>query len=63
MYTGQRVFSQLLDFLPKREFNKCVRRYQSNYRVRKVSCFDQSRCIDIVGLGNGDSRILIQQIS
>ena len=26
MYTGQMVFSQLMDFLPKHEFNKCVRR-------------------------------------
>ena len=35
MYTGQMVFSQLTDFLPKHEFNQCVGRYQGNYRVRK----------------------------
>ena len=35
MYTGQMVFSQLMDFLPKDEFIKCVHRYQGNYRVRE----------------------------
>ena len=45
MYTGQIVFSQLMDFLPKHEFNQCVRRYQGNYRVRKFSCLDQFLCM------------------
>ncbi len=39
------IFSQLMDFLPKHEFDKCVRRYQGNYRVRKFSCLDQFRCM------------------
>ena len=45
MYTGQMIFSQLMDFLPKHEFDKCVRRYQGNYRMRKFSCLDQFRCM------------------
>ena len=45
MYTGQMIFSQLMDFLPKHEFDKCVRRYQGNYRVRKFSCLNQFRCM------------------
>ena len=45
MYTGQMVFSQLMDFLPKHEFNQCVRRYRGNYRVRKFSCLDQFLCM------------------
>ena len=45
MYSGRIVFSQLMDFLPKQEFNKCVRRYQGNYRVRRFSCFDQFLCM------------------
>ena len=45
MYTGQMIFSQLMDFLPKHEFDKCVRRYQGNYRVRKFSCLEQFRCM------------------
>lgn len=39
------IFSQLMDFLPKHEFDKCVRRYQGNYRMRKFSCLDQFRCM------------------
>ncbi len=35
MYTGRTVFSQLIDFLPRHEFSKCVRRYQGNYRDRR----------------------------
>ena len=45
MYSGRTVFSQLMDFLPRHEFNKCVRRYQGNYRVRKFTCFDQFLCM------------------
>jgi len=45
MYSGRIVFSQLMDFLPKHEFNKCVRRYQGNYQVRRFSCFDQFFCM------------------
>jgi len=45
MYWGRIVFSQLMDFFPKHEFNRCVRRYQGNYRVRRFSCFDQFLCM------------------
>jgi len=45
MHTGQIVFSQLMDFLPKHEFNKCVRRYKGNFKVRRFSCFDQFLCM------------------
>ena len=45
MHTGRIVFSQLIDFLPKREFHKCVRRYRGDYRTRTFSCFDQYLCM------------------
>jgi len=45
MYSGQIVFSQLMDFLPRHEFNKCVRHYHGNQRVRKFSCYDQFLCM------------------
>ncbi|GAH76297.1 unnamed protein product, partial [marine sediment metagenome] len=45
MYTGQLVFSQLMDFLPRHDFNACVRHYRGHYRVRKFSCFDQFLCM------------------
>lgn len=45
MHSGRLVFAQLLDFLPKHDFNTCVRRYRGNYRVRGFSCFDQFLCM------------------
>jgi len=45
MYTGRIVFSQLIDFLPKRKFDKCVRRYRGNYRIRIFSCYAQYLCM------------------
>jgi hypothetical protein len=45
MNTGRIVFTQLMDFLPTHEFNKCVRRYRGNYRVRKFLCLDQFLCM------------------
>ena len=41
MHSGRIVFAQLLDFLPRHEFNKCVLRHRGNRRVRRFSCFDQ----------------------
>ena len=45
MQTGRFVFSQLMDCLPKHEFNKCVVRYRGNHRVRSFSCYDQFLCM------------------
>ncbi len=45
MHAGRTVFSQLIDFLPKRECDKCVRRYRGNYKRRTFSCFDQYLCM------------------
>ena len=36
MHSGRIVFAQLLDFVPRFEFNKCVRRYRGNRRVSYV---------------------------
>lgn len=41
MHSGQLVFSQLMDFLPRHEFNTCVRRYRGHHRQRGFSCRDQ----------------------
>ena len=41
MYSGEVVFAQLMKFLPRHEFNQCVRRYQGDARVRGFSCRDQ----------------------
>ena len=45
MYVGQTVFSQLIDFLPKQQFDTCVRRYRGNHRIKTFSCFDQYLCM------------------
>ena len=41
MNEGRTVFAQLLDFLPKYEFDKCVARYHGNRRVRKLPAYEQ----------------------
>lgn len=41
MHEGRTIFSQILDWLPRYEFEKCVQRYRGNHRLRKLSCFDQ----------------------
>lgn len=41
MNSGKLVFAQLMDFLPRYEFNNCVRRYRGDYRMRDFSCRDQ----------------------
>lgn len=41
MYSGKLVFAQIMDFLPRHEFDKAVRRYCGNHRVRGFSCRDQ----------------------
>jgi hypothetical protein len=38
---GRTVFSQLLGFLPDREFRRCVARYSGDARPRGFSCWDQ----------------------
>lgn len=40
MNQGNTVFSQLMSFFPEYEFNKCVERYNGNYKVRTFRCRD-----------------------
>jgi hypothetical protein len=41
MNHGRTVFSQLIAFLPDREFRRCVRRYDGDSGLRGFSCWDQ----------------------
>lgn len=41
MNTGRTILSQLLDFISKYEFDKCVAKYNGNYRVRTFTCWEQ----------------------
>ncbi len=55
MNTGRMVFSQLLDFLPRHEFNRCVRRYRGNFHCRSLSCYDQFLCLAFAQLTGCES--------
>src|SRR5476649_557574 len=41
MHTGRYIFSQIIDFLPAREFRTIVEHYQGDYKSSKLSCWDQ----------------------
>jgi Domain of unknown function (DUF4372)/Transposase DDE domain len=41
MNSGKYVFSQVLDFISKYEFKKNVKKYNGNYRVRELDCWNQ----------------------
>ena len=41
MNSGKYVFSQLLDFVNKYEFDKCVKRHFGDYRVHDLNCWNQ----------------------
>ena len=45
MHVGRLVFAQLMDHLPAYEFQKCVARYDGNYKFRGFSCLDQFLCL------------------
>lgn len=55
MHTGRTVFSQLMDFLPQREFHQCVHRYRGHYKVQTFSCLDQLLCMAFAQLTYRDS--------
>ena len=55
MQSGRFVFSQLMDFVPRYEFNKCVGRYRGNHRMRTFSCYDQFLCMAFGQLTGRDS--------
>jgi hypothetical protein len=38
---GRSVFSQLMDFIPKYEFDKAVNKYNGNYKAQGFSCWQQ----------------------
>lgn len=41
MNSGKYVFSQLLEFVNRYEFDKCVKLYSGNYCVRHLNCWNQ----------------------
>lgn len=55
MYIGKTVLSQLMDFLPIKEFHRCVARYNGNCNVRSFSCWDQFVCMSFAQLSYRES--------
>ncbi|MFZ2603727.1 MAG: IS4 family transposase [Candidatus Omnitrophota bacterium] len=41
MNQGKYVFSQLMEFIPRHQFNSCVEKYQGHYRIKHFTCFEQ----------------------
>ena len=41
MNQGKTILSQLISFIPKYEFDKCVKRYKGNYKVQSFTCWEQ----------------------
>ena len=41
MNEGKSIFSQLIGFLPDREFRRCVARYDGDRYTKKLSCWEQ----------------------
>lgn len=41
MNAGKYVFAQVLSFINRYEFQKCVNRYNGDYRTRELNCWDQ----------------------
>ena len=50
MFDGQFVLTQLMNFLPRREFNACVDKYRGDRRSRGFSCRDQLLCLGFAQL-------------
>ena len=45
MFQGKYVFSQLILLIPKYEFDKCVSKYNGNYRTKDFKCWSQYLCM------------------
>ena len=41
MFEGRYIFSQIVDFVSRREFDACIEKFNGNSRIRKVNCRDQ----------------------
>ena len=55
MNSGKTVFRQLLQFLPRHDFNLCVRRFRGEYWVKSFTAFDQFLCLSYAQLSGRES--------
>lgn len=45
MNQGKYIFAQLTEFLPRRKFDRIVRKYNGNKYVRSFTCWNQMLCM------------------
>jgi hypothetical protein len=45
MFEGRTLFAQLMEFLPWKSFHRIVQRYGGDWRMRRLSCAVQFRCM------------------
>ncbi len=55
MYSGKLVFAQLMAYLPRKVFRRCVARYRGEYKVQQFSCWDQYCCMAFAQLTGRES--------
>ncbi|MGC9385267.1 MAG: IS4 family transposase, partial [Kosmotogaceae bacterium] len=55
MHQGRTIFSQIIDFMPRYEFDKFVKKYDGNYRCRTFSSWDQFLCMIFAQLSYRES--------
>ncbi len=55
MNSGKNVFRQLLQFLPRHDFNLCVRRYRGEHWAKSFTTFDQFLCLSYAQLSGRES--------
>ena len=55
MHTGPTVFKQLLQHLPRNEFNLCFQRYRGEYWAKSFSTFDQFLCLAYAQMAGRES--------
>jgi hypothetical protein len=45
MHEGKYIFAQINEFVSQYEFDKCVQRYNGNYKVKHFTCWSQFLCM------------------
>jgi len=55
MNSGKTVFRQLLQFLPRHDFNFSVRKYRGEHWVKSFTAFDQFLCLAYAQLSGRES--------
>jgi Domain of unknown function (DUF4372) len=45
VFSGQTIFSQVVELIHPQQFRRCVARYRGNYKVKAFSCWDQFLCM------------------